>query len=470
MADEGRDREQKLLHLDKALARSMRRRDFLRYTAYGTASAALTAFLAACGISASPSASAGGSAGASAGPVGRTLKIGYVTPSTGALAPFGAADDYTLSGVTQLFGPGLVNNGTTYPIEVIAKDTQSDPTRAAEVATELITDDQVDLVLVSSTPDTTNPVADVCEANGMPCVSTVAPWQPYFFGRQPTVAPPDAQPFEWTYHFFWGLEDIIAVFLEMWDQVPTNKVVGALWPNDGDGNAWSSPEVGFPPAFEAAGYTLVDPGRYENLSSDFTAQITAFKNANVEIVTGVMIPPDFPTFWSQAAQQGFVPKIVSVGKALLFPAAIESLGTNDEGAGLSSEVWWSPSHPFTSSLTGQTADQLATGFTDSTGAQWTQPIGFAHALFEVAADVFERAADVDDPAAIRDAIVATSLETIVGHIEWTGTPNPNVAKTPLVGGQWVTGTDYPYDLVLVSNADQPDIPTDATLQQIPGSS
>ena len=33
-----------------------------------------------------------------------------------------------------------------------------------------------------------------------------------------------------------------------------------------------------------------------------------------------MIPPDFATFWSQAAQQGFKPKIVTIGKALLFPS------------------------------------------------------------------------------------------------------------------------------------------------------
>jgi hypothetical protein len=50
---------------------------------------------------------------------------------------------------------------------------------------------------------------------------------------------------------------------------------------------------------------LVDPGRYQNLTDDFSAQINAFKQGNVEIVTGVPIPPDFTTFWNQAKQQGF---------------------------------------------------------------------------------------------------------------------------------------------------------------------
>ena len=68
--------------------------------------------------------------------------------------------------------------------EVIVKDSQSNPNRAAEVAKELIVDDEIDMMLVASTPETTNPVATTCEAEEIPCLSTVAPWQPYFIGQQ----------------------------------------------------------------------------------------------------------------------------------------------------------------------------------------------------------------------------------------------------------------------------------------------
>jgi branched-chain amino acid transport system substrate-binding protein len=462
--------------VETILGRRLTRRELLLLAAYGGSAAAAAVFIAACSPAASPSASAPASVAASAPAgsvspaastaVGRVLKVGYVSPKTGPLAAFAEADDYIFEGIRTAIGAGIVNGDTTYPIEIVAKDSQSDPNRAAEVAGELITDDAIDLMLVASTPETTNPVADQCEANGVPCISSVAPWQPYFFGRQPNVAPPDAQPFEWTYHFFWGLEDIIAVFLAMWSGVETNKAVGALWPNDGDGNAWSSPEVGFPPAFADAGYTLVDPGRYENGTQDFSAQINAFKTAGVEIVTGVPIPPDFTTFWNQAAQQDFHPKIASIGKALLFPASVDALA--DIGEGLSTEVWWTPSHPFNSSLTGASAKELADGYTAATTRQWTQPIGFGHALFEVAADVLGRASSLDDKAAVRDAIKDTNLDTIVGKIQWTGTPTPNVAKTPLVGGQWKKGTDFAYDLVIVNNEGQATIPTAGTLEPIPG--
>ena len=71
-------------------------------------------------------------------------------------------------------------------------------------------------------------------------------------------------------------------------QLDTNKKVGGLFPNDADGNAWGDPKVGLPPAFDEAGYKLTDPGRYQNLTDDFSAQITAFKKADAEIVTGVV--------------------------------------------------------------------------------------------------------------------------------------------------------------------------------------
>ncbi len=182
--------------------------------------------------------------------------------------------------------------------------------------------------------------------------------------------------------------------------VPNNKVIGGLFPNDADGNAWGDPVHGVPPAYKKAGYKLIDPGRYQPMNNDFTSQISAFKAAGAEIVTGVMIPPDFATFWSQAAQQGFKPKIVTIGKALLFPSVIDSLGAR--GNGLSSEIWWSPNHPFKSGLTGQSCKQLADAYTAATKRPWTQPIGFQHALFEVAIDMLKRAKNPTDPKAILD--------------------------------------------------------------------
>jgi branched-chain amino acid transport system substrate-binding protein len=391
---------------------------------------------------------------------GRTIKIGYVSPQTGPLAGFGEADSFVIAGVRKAAGKGLTLRDGAHPVEILVRDSQSDPNRAAEVASRLILSDKVDLMLVASTPETTNPVADQCEANGMPCVSTMCPWQPWFFGRG---GKPDTG-FKWTYHYFWGLEDIIGVFVDMWNSIETNKVVGALWPNDGDGNAWSDKERGFPPALAKAGYKVVDPGRYPNLSDDFSAQIAAFKREKAEIVTGVPIPPDWTTFWKQAAQQGFRPKVATVGKALLFPRSVEALG--DLGDGMSTEVWWTPQHPFKSSLTGATAGQFADAYTRETKKQWTQPLGFIHSLFEVGFDVLTRASSPDDKSAVVAAIKATSLGTIAGPVNWGTGPVPNVTKTPLVGGQWGRGKTFRFDITIVSNRSAPAIPVGGQLRPL----
>ncbi|HZR72566.1 ABC transporter substrate-binding protein [Bradyrhizobium sp.] len=399
----------------------------------------------------------------------KAVKLGYVTPQTGPLAAFAEADNFILANFKEATKGGIKVGNATVPVEVVVKDSQSNPNRAAEVAKDLIVHDKIDLMLVASTPETTNPVSTQCEIEEVPCISTMAPWQPWFIGRQanPGGGPPAWKSFNHTYHYFWGLEDVIAVFTNMWAQVPTNKSVGALFPNDGDGNAWGDKVVGFPPVLDKLGYKLTDPGRYQNLTDNFSAQIGAFKSANCEIVTGVVLPPDFTTFWKQALQQGFKPKVASVGKAILFPVAVEALGK--DGHNLSSEVWWTPSHPFKSSLTGMTAKDLAAGYEAATKKQWTQPIGFVHSLFELAVDVMKRTQDRESKA-ITAAIAATNLDTVVGKVQWNGANLPpfaskNVTKTPLVGGQW-RYKDGKYDIVITDNKTAPAIPVGGKMEAI----
>jgi branched-chain amino acid transport system substrate-binding protein len=388
----------------------------------------------------------------------REIRLGYVSPRTGPLAGFGEADEFIIAGLEKRFRDGVVIGGKRHPIKLLVKDSQSNPNRAAEVASDLILSGKIDLMLVASTPETTNPVGDQCEVNEVPCISSIAPWQPWFFGR----GGDPKKGFKWTYHFFWGLEDIIDVFTDMWQSVPTNRKVGALWPNDGDGRAWGDPERGFAPALKKLGFETVDPGFFKPLLDDFSAQITAFKNAKVEIVTGVLIPPDFTNFWTQARQQGFKPKAVTVGKALLFPRSVEALGPIGEG--LSTEIWWSPNHPFKSSLTGASARDLAAAYTSATKKQWTQPMGFIHALFEVALDALSRSGKAGDRDALREAVKVTTKNTIVGTISWAKGPVGNVAKTPLVGGQWGKGKQFPYDLIIVNSKRAPSIPTAGALR------
>lgn len=93
----------------------------------------------------------------------KPIKIGYVSPKSGPLAAFAEADDFVLGEFRKFIKDGVKVGSQIYPVEVVTKDSQSNPNRAAEVAKELITRDNVGLIVVGATPETNNPVATQCE-------------------------------------------------------------------------------------------------------------------------------------------------------------------------------------------------------------------------------------------------------------------------------------------------------------------
>jgi len=398
----------------------------------------------------------------------RPLKIGYVSPETGPLAAFGETDKFVISEFRKLMQGGIQTGGTTRQVEILVRDSQSNPNRTAEVAASLIKSDKVDLMLVAGTPATVNPVADQCELEQVPCLSSDVPWQAFFFGRG---GKPN-QGFDWTYHFFWGSETVAQVMADLFSGLPSNKVVGCLWANDTEGNLFSDKARGFPPVFESRGFKVIDTGRFQDNSTDFSAQISAFKRANAEVLHGIIPAPTFANFWNQAAQQGYKPKIAVIGKAGLFPAGVNALG--QRGKNLTIEVWWSRDYPFKSGITGKTPAQLCDAYEESEKKQWSQALGFRYALFELAMDVFKRTKNPEAPDSIMEAVRNTKYQSVVGPLQWTGAPpnewtsNPvkNVCTTPLVGGQWVPGKKWMYDLVVVDNRRYPIIPVRSKMQPL----
>ena len=127
-----------------------------------------------------------------------TIKIGYVSPQTGPLAPFGEADKWVIEQMKGAFKDGVTVGGKKYAVEIVLKDSQSNPNRAGEVANDLILKDKVAMILTAGTPETANPVSDACELNQLPCISSVVPWQPWFFGRKGDPA----KGFKYTYYIF----------------------------------------------------------------------------------------------------------------------------------------------------------------------------------------------------------------------------------------------------------------------------
>jgi len=390
-----------------------------------------------------------------------TLKVGFISPRTGPLGGFGETDGYVLELARKALAGGLQAGGKTWKVEILDRDTQSDPSRAGQLAKDLINNQAVDLMLAVSTPETINPVADACEAAGVPCLSTVMPWEAWYFGRGAKPGAPS--PFKWTYHFGFGVGEFLKTYISQWNLIETNKKVGVMYPNDADGNAI---RANLAPALAKAGFTIVDPGAYETGTTDFSSQIALFRQEGVEIFNSFPIPPDFAAFWRQAAQQGLTQqiKICQVAKTGLFPSDIEALG--DLGMNVSSAAYWHKAFPYKSSLTGVSGNELADGYEAASGKQWTQQLGASLSLLDAGFDVLKAASDVKSKAAVAKAMSTLKTTTIAGKVDFTSGPVANVSPGPIIGTQWVkapAGSKFALDYVVTEHATDPNVPVDAKL-------
>ena len=418
---------------------------------------AVPGFLEAC-LTSTPSTQSG------------SIKIGFVSPITGPASGFGEPDPYVIGLAKTAFKNGITIGGTNYSVEIVSRDGQSTPSVGASVAQDLIQNQKVDLMLATSTPETVNPVSDACEAAGVPCISTVVPWEAWYLGRGAKVGQPS--PFKYTFHFCFGVAQFFNAYTHLWPQVSTNKKVCVMYPNDADGNAIRG---ALAPALKAAGYTIVDPGAYEDGTNDYTAQIQKFISEDCQIFNTFPIPPDFATFWRQAAQQGYTKhvKIGQIAKTGLFPSQVSSLGAI--GNGLASGVYWAPTWPYKSSLTGIASKDLASGYEGFSSKQWNQQLGPSLALFDVAEAVLKASGNPKDKAKVVGAMATLAVDTPVGHLDWSkpatlaGAAVPNVVAAPIIGGQWKQNVSKcPVDFVICENSSDSNVPVASTLQPYQG--
>jgi len=362
---------------------------------------------------------------APAGNAPATIKIGIPTPLTGMIAGFGQgtpfAEQLAVDAVNAKGGIYIEEYDTQIPLEIIVVDTESNPEKAGEIAEQMATKDGVTMFLARHTPNTTIPVALVGERYGIPTVSNGCPTDPLMA----------AGPFEWVFHGFWDTGDAMDVFVGMWKEVgfgPGTKV-GLLLPNDADAIAW---KVSITERLEKEGYIAVDSGGYEMGNQEWTNIINTFKSEGVQIICGNDVAPNFISFITQAVQQNLQYEFITMGRAFLFPSDANNLPLQ-VAEGLTNETWWCPDLPFKSSIDGMTAQELADKWMAESGDDWYATLGDKYSGMEIIIDALERAASLD-PAKIREALLATDLDTIAAHIKYD--PATQTCVTPIAGGQW----------------------------------
>ena len=436
------------------------RRNLLRAAGAGAAVVGGGGLLQACSSSIK---GAGATSGSSSGSTGE-ITIGWIHPVTGALAGFGAPDSFVISKIQQT-GPyknGFKIGGKTYKVNVTSYDTESSPARASQLAQQAINSDRVDMLLASSTPETVNAVASTAEALGTPLVCANIPWESWYVNLHGNPQKPTLKP-KYVVMYFFGAEHLVQCFIPMWNkihsQLGTNKVVGAAFPNDSDGNAFRAV---FPIFAKAAGYTFDMSSAYTDGTTNYSSMISALKSEKADFFTNVPLPPDFATMWKQSAQQGFKPKLATVAKVLLFPPDAYALGSLVEN--VATDTWWVPTMPWTSSFTGETCQQLAAEYETGHG-QWNANIS-NYSLFEIAHAAFMSVNNPHDKTEVATAIHNVNINGVAGPLDFTSSkaPAPGVAITPPVGVQWQKGTKYPLQMEVVDNTLLPSVNTTAELK------
>ena len=383
------------------------------------------------------------------------IKIGYVNPTTGPLAGNGEGCAWAVQQITDYVKEHPITvDGKQKTIEVIVYDSESDQNKCTELTQKLIEEDQIDLMIAIQTPNTVIPVVQVCERYGIPCIATQAPVDP---------VSNSLEEFHWTYDFFYTLDDVYESQRALWTQAGyapgSGAKVGLLFANDTDGTSWHDL---FVRRLAEDGYTVVDPGQYPSGTTDFTSLAATFKSEEIDVIAGTNIPPDFMNSYNAIIAAGVEVGCVTMGKCALLQSDVEALG--DLADGLMTQVWWAPTNPFKSDLTGITCAEINEQYMKDNGRIMPQPTAFAYAGLELAVQTFIKAGTTDK-AAVYKAIGELKCETIVGPVDYSyELGGLKYSNTVLTGGQWQRDENGELQLIIIDNSLYPYIQTTGEYQ------
>jgi branched-chain amino acid transport system substrate-binding protein len=355
------------------------------------------------------------------------VTVGRVVPVTGPLLDMGRETPWLDENkVKPINAAGGLQVGTQKcRIEYKIYDSKGTMAGSGEAATRAILNDKVDVVFAQGTPDTTNAPADLCERYQVPCITSNTPIEPWLFG-------PDGKPkqYKYSFHFFFAVPDLVKNHVGMIKSLPGgfNGNIGYLYPNDPDGTVFASL---FDPTFKKEGWKPTDPGRFQQGLPDFSAIINQFKRNKVEVVTGVLAPPDLQNYLQQAAQAGYKPKMYIIDKGTGYPEAVKALGKN--GIDILSVNFWSPAYPGKSKYGGYTGQGLVDLYEkQNPGKYYSPPLAYTDASYDVLFDALQRAGTTDR-AKLIDALARTDLDTVVSRVKFN---EQHYSVQPLGGAQW----------------------------------
>jgi branched-chain amino acid transport system substrate-binding protein len=378
-----------------------RRTRMLAATALFTLAGGLTA----CG-SDSSSASSDGSGG--------TITIGTDLPLTGAVAGPAAQllAGYKM-GIADVNAAGGID-GKKLVLDV--KDDKFDPSLAANVVKQLITQDHVTALLGTFGSDGGLTTSAVAEQYHIPIVHT--------FVSDPQVV---SQGYQYTFNLFHLAGQVETVTDQFVATQPDLKTVGIVHLNLGWAEAGASASA---KALAASGRKVVADVSVPTGASDYTAALSKIRAANPDIVKIIAYDGDVATMIKQVKQLQLAPKMLYIeGDPTVNPVVTQALGTGVKG--LTGTPNWFP---------GDTAfpeaNKVAARYQKESGQPPSTEVVKGYQGVEVLAGAL-KAAGSTDGSAIRDALSKLQVDTDLGQVKFE---SDGQADSPVTVAQYQSPT------------------------------
>jgi len=358
-----------------------------------------------------------------------TIKIGAVIPLTGRYAAGGSQiqQGYELA-VNDINAAGGVDvGGTKIPLELIILDDESDATKTVQHLETQYAENDVVAYLGGFGSDLHAAAAAIAEKNKVPYLGVAfALYGVHQQGFKYLFSPFPKSP---------ALATSTFDMLDSLDPKPTNIAVFQETTDWGAelGGLWTEQA-------NARGYTITTY-EYAPGTTDFSSIILPAKDSGADVLLALPNPPDGLTLAKQIKELDFNASVYVFIRAADPPTFGENLGVDSDGFMLM--PGWNRGVNFAG--VAEMSDRHQAAY----GRPALAVTGPAYACVQILADAITRAGSLDRDA-IRDAIAATNLDTMVGPVTFNEDGTGNVLN---VINQWQDGKQ-----VLIWPPEQPVVP------------
>ena len=363
-----------------------------------------TAFLCSCGKSAKKTSKK------------NYVTIGRICPMSGEYAEYGygtlEAEKAAVETLNENGGIFIDALEKKLMVRYLLADSGSTEKGAREAALYLIEEENVDLIIVSHTNSTVDPVAQICEEKQIPCFCCDADMETWL--AQGTH--------QYSFLISAGTESRMDAFLTVWTE------------KNGTSLALITDESTAAKAFSKEVIPYCAENRITVKEYNFTGDLAkTLKEAKVDGILCYLNTNTYLSVKNELDQAGLDLKVCMLINEHMYQDTLESNPLSSVFHGTYTTVAWAPSFSYQSSLTGQDGAGLKEWWDSEYITPCPESLGYKHGVVEIAVEALKRAMAVDADAIVK-AATELNITTVLGPVHFD---EEHAVTLPCVAAQWV---------------------------------